>query len=270
MISVIIPLYNKEKCIERTIKSVLKQTYSDFELLVIDDGSTDDSKKVVMSIDDSRIKYYYKVNGGVSSARNFGVHKATFKWVFFLDADDILLDTALEKLISSGNKLKNMDVIVGGLIFKDGNKETRISVSKTKILKNPLKSLMLWQIFPRTGNLLITKAAYLNLGGFDERVSYNEDWGFVLKMCTMYQMACIPDITMIYMDDFKTLSQKYTPIEKDFCYYMSSLSIENLLVNYFIFRQYFWSYQRRLDMKDMEGAVFLKNEMRKRFSILDV
>ena len=85
----------------------------------------------------------------------------------------------------------------------------------------------------------------------------------------MYQMACIPDITMVYMDDFKTLSQKYAPIENDFCNYMSSLSIANPWVNYFIYRQYIWSYQRRLDMNDMEGATFLRNEMKRRFSFSD-
>lgn len=269
MISVIIPLYNKEKCIERTIKSVLKQTYSDFELLVIDDGSTDNSKNVVLSINDTRIKYFFKENGGVSSARNYGVHKATTKWIFFLDADDVLLDITLEKLVSCSKKYPNMDIVVGGLLLKDGVNEVRISASKMNVLKNPLKNWALWQIFPRTGNLLITKAAYLNLGGFDERISYNEDWGFILKMCAMYQMACIPDITMVYMDDFKTLSQKYAPIENDFCNYMSSLSIANPWVNYFIYRQYIWSYQRRLDMNDMEGATFLRNEMKRRFSFSD-
>ena len=83
LFSVIIPLYNKEKCIKDTIFSVLSQTYANFEIIVVDDGSTDNSATNVKSINDYRIKYYYKDNGGVSSARNYGISKAKGGWIFF-------------------------------------------------------------------------------------------------------------------------------------------------------------------------------------------
>lgn len=87
--SVIIPLYNKEKFVLDTIKSVLSQTYTDYEIIVVDDSSTDKSYSIVTSINDSRIKIFQKTNGGVSLARNYGIQKAKGDYVCFLDADDI-------------------------------------------------------------------------------------------------------------------------------------------------------------------------------------
>ena len=86
--SVVIPLYNKEKYIARSISSVLHQTYENFELLVIDDGSTDESCRVAASIEDSRIRLIHKKNGGESSARNFGIKHSSNDYIAFLDADD--------------------------------------------------------------------------------------------------------------------------------------------------------------------------------------
>ena len=93
--SVIIPLYNKETTILKTLDSVLAQTYPHFEVVVVDDGSTDRSAELVTSLADSRIRYFKKENGGPSSARNLGVEKAEKEWLLFLDADDLLLGNAL-------------------------------------------------------------------------------------------------------------------------------------------------------------------------------
>lgn len=87
--SIITPLYNKEQYIADTIDSVLAQTYTDFELIVINDSSTDNSVEIVKSYKDKRIRLYSKPNGGVSAARNFGIKKAKGEVVCFLDADDI-------------------------------------------------------------------------------------------------------------------------------------------------------------------------------------
>uniref|UniRef100_UPI002666B07F glycosyltransferase family 2 protein n=1 Tax=Holdemanella biformis TaxID=1735 RepID=UPI002666B07F len=91
LVSIIIPLYNKESSIRSTIDSVLNQNFSNFEIVVVDDGSTDNSSTIVKNINDNRIHYYYKDNEGVSVARNYGVQKAFGEWVMFLDAGGVLL-----------------------------------------------------------------------------------------------------------------------------------------------------------------------------------
>ncbi|HAT66053.1 MAG TPA: glycosyltransferase family 2 protein, partial [Flavobacteriaceae bacterium] len=88
MISVIIPLYNKERFIGETIQSVLNQSFADFELILINDGSTDKSEAVVKTFNDPRIRYKSIANSGVSVARNTGIELAKFPWIAFLDADD--------------------------------------------------------------------------------------------------------------------------------------------------------------------------------------
>ena len=93
--SIIIPLYNKEKYILDTINSVLNQTYTDYEVIVVDDSSTDNSWRVVNTVKDDRVKVFRKKNEGVSLARNYGISRATGDFVCFLDADDLWLESYL-------------------------------------------------------------------------------------------------------------------------------------------------------------------------------
>ena len=88
MISVVIPLYNKEKQIKRTLQSVLTQTFQDFEIVIVNDGSTDNSTIEVEKIKDSRIRLIHQENAGVSAARNKGIEEAKYELIAFLDADD--------------------------------------------------------------------------------------------------------------------------------------------------------------------------------------
>ena len=99
VVSVIIPMYNKEKNIARTIDSVLAQDYPWWELVVVDDGSSDGSVSVVERYEDARIRLFRKENGGVSAARNYGVQKATGEYVVYLDADDSLMPSCLLTLL---------------------------------------------------------------------------------------------------------------------------------------------------------------------------
>ena len=123
LVSIIIPLYNKESSIRSTIDSVLNQKFSNFEIVVVDDGSTDNSSTIVKNINDNRIHYYYKDNEGVSDARNYGVQKAFGEWVMFLDADDVLLDSAIDTLLGPINAL-DIDVCCGNFYIMRNNKKT--------------------------------------------------------------------------------------------------------------------------------------------------
>ena len=97
-LSIIIPLYNKQNYILKTVNSVLSQDVDDYEIVIVDDGSTDNSVKVVESIADSHIRLFRKENGGPSSARNYGVRMAKGEWILFLDADDALEKNAINTL----------------------------------------------------------------------------------------------------------------------------------------------------------------------------
>jgi glycosyltransferase involved in cell wall biosynthesis len=100
LVTIIIPAYNASKYINETLNSVLEQSFSDFEILIIDDGSTDDLCDKVRQFKDERILYYYQENKGVSAARNFGFSKAKGKYVVFFDADDVMGDNFLQSRLA--------------------------------------------------------------------------------------------------------------------------------------------------------------------------
>ena len=99
MISVIIPTYNREKFLPATIDSVLRQTYSDYEIIVVDDGSTDGTQEVIEKLYGGKLKYIYKNNGGPASARNVGLKNASGNYIAFLDSDDLWFPEKLETQI---------------------------------------------------------------------------------------------------------------------------------------------------------------------------
>jgi glycosyltransferase involved in cell wall biosynthesis len=99
LVSVITPTYNRAHILEIAIQSILSQTYDNWEFIIVDDGSTDDTKEFVASHHDPRIKYLYKENGGPCAARNFGIAHAKGKWITYLDSDDILFQNCLEIMV---------------------------------------------------------------------------------------------------------------------------------------------------------------------------
>ena len=130
-ISIIVPVYNTEKYLTRCLDSILGQSFTDFELLLIDDGSTDGSGLICDSYADRdrRIRVFYKKNGGVSSARNLGIDKAQGEWLYFVDSDDELLPDGLKVLVD--NISDDVDVVMGGYEKYDVNGHVVETVGKT-------------------------------------------------------------------------------------------------------------------------------------------
>lgn len=115
-ISVIVPIYNAEKHLHCCINSILAQTFTDFELLLVDDGSTDNSGKICdeYTAKDNRIRGFHKRNGGVSSARNLGLDNVNGDWITFVDSDDWIEEDAFEKTINGAD----CDLVVGAMFFE--------------------------------------------------------------------------------------------------------------------------------------------------------
>ena len=117
-ISVVIPLYNKENAIVKTLQSVFDQTISDFEVVVVDDGSTDNSLEVVRAIRDARIRVIHKENGGVSSARNVGIKAAKGQYVALLDGDDLWQPNGLLAVL-----LESVAQIKSGALVREDHRQ---------------------------------------------------------------------------------------------------------------------------------------------------
>ena len=183
--SVIIPTYNREKLIGRAIKSVLNQSFSDFEIIVIDDGSKDTTKGVVNSFKDQRIKYIYQENKERSAARNNGIRNTTGKWICFLDSDDYVKPNFLFNLHNEISK-NNFDCYLIGHTKKFNNK---VEVS----IKDPLPELDYVVDYCLTNNetiptcSLITRRSIFLTYNFDERFNNWEDTYLYLILLSKYQ-----------------------------------------------------------------------------------
>lgn len=224
MISVIVPLYNKAATIERCIKSVLAQTYDDWELLIIDDGSTDDSSKIVEKYSDNKkIHYHYKKNGGVSSARNSGIKLAKGEWITYIDADDYFLPEALQILFELTFKMQTKISAANFLREKNGSRRKVCIGKKECVIRNNYKAWFFRFCFPRAGAALFHNSI-LKDHLFDESLSRYEDAKSLFDILRDNKVSYSPECVMVYSCDNNNLSCKSSDISKDFTF---SMDFEN-------------------------------------------
>ncbi|MCU7551292.1 glycosyltransferase family 2 protein [Chitinophagaceae bacterium LB-8] len=188
-VSVIMPAYNAAKYISASIESVLQQTYSNWELIVVDDGSKDDTKAIVLAYvqKDNRIKYHWQPNGKLGNARNSGIRNATGKWITFLDSDDLWACNKLEKQIEAAHKNKDVDVIFTGGYFFNDDDLTKLTPYPTLLGKfGPKEMYKLEYQSNYIANLsVMVKREYIDKIGFQDehRFIYGcEDWDYWIRL----------------------------------------------------------------------------------------
>lgn len=126
-ISIIVPIYNAEKYLNKCIKSLINQTKENLEFILVNDGSTDSSEEIIKSYKDKRIKYFKNKNQGIGKTRNFGMKKATGKYIMFLDSDDYLATNACEELFSKAEK-DNLDLVINNFYRVEEETEKKVEV----------------------------------------------------------------------------------------------------------------------------------------------
>lgn len=216
MISIITPVYNKEKHLKKTIESILNQTEKDFELILINDGSTDNSLNIIKEYKekDPRIKLFDQTNKGVSTARNVGINHAKGEYITFFDADDSMYEEALKIM---KEKIGSNDI----LMFK-----TRV-IEKGKNYIRPKhrafkKDFLIHYIdnkFQPTMNGYLIRREFLIREGiyFNENIDYGEDMEFVIRLLSKTQkIKQIDDILNAYNKENQSLSKESLKlIDKD-------------------------------------------------------
>ncbi len=219
--SIVIPLYNKEKNIGSTIDSVLNQTFSDFELIVVDDGSTDRSAEIVASYDDPRIRLIKKENGGVSSARNRGVKSSVGHYLYFLDADDIMVAECLEKFDELVEMFPSYNVYASNFfMYHVGKSEEPFLPAKSEcfLIVNPFRSMLNGDLFLRVGNNIINRNYAVNFR-FDEKICIYEDLDYYLRIIESQCLPYTPLCLYRYCIDNVMLSVSLKRIDEHFAYY---------------------------------------------------
>lgn len=214
-ISVIIPLYNKAPYIKRAIDSVLAQTIQDFEIIIVNDGSTDGSEKIIEEYSDSRIHLINQENQGVSAARNHGVDVAQANLVAFLDADDEWLPEFLDVI------LKMRDIwpdagLYGTKWYECSSENHRLKISTTikfsyKLISSPFKYMVENGDFPiSSSTVAIPKSTIEKVGYFKVGVPFAEDHEYWARIALYYPFACnITPSAVVYKNIPDSACQKY-------------------------------------------------------------
>ena len=222
-ISVIIPLFNKSSYIARALNSVLNQTYQDFEVIVVDDGSTDDGAEIVVGFNDSRIRLIRQENRGVSAARNRGVNEATSDFIAFLDADDEWMPRHLETIIRL--RVKFPDAGMYTTSYKIRTNDGTIQWAKYEfipdapwegILPNYFKSGCTGDFPVSSSNVVIPLKIFREMSGFHEGYWWGEDVDLFGRIALKYPVAFSWELGAVYYcDNTNRLSTRRHPLDHE-------------------------------------------------------
>lgn len=215
LISVIIPLYNKEAIIEQTVKSVLSQSFKDFELIIVDDGSTDGSYGIVENIHDSRLRLIQQENGGPSKARNTGVEHASGEWIVFLDADDELLPGAIETFEKLTKLHSEADIIDCGRIIRTGSHDNIVLDSENGLIDNNFRAWFFYQIAPGAGATVYRKRVVSECP-YPVHIRRYEDAEFLFRILRKAKVYSARDIVEVHNNDYAEASSVRRNITDDF------------------------------------------------------
>ena len=214
LVSVITPCFNASNYLKEAIESVLKQTHQQFEFIVVNDGSTDDSETIITNFQDERIRYFYQTNQGQCVASNFGLSKATGDYIKFFDADDVMNETHLEAQLKKLNGRTDAIASCAWGRFYDANPLS------AKFIPEPVWKEMnsldwikssLAQTYDMMGGWLwlIPKQILQKSGGWDERLSLNNDFEFSMRLLlNVTDVLFAAEAKMYYRSGMDSLSQR--------------------------------------------------------------
>jgi glycosyltransferase involved in cell wall biosynthesis len=213
LISVIIPVYNGEKTILETIESVLNQTFSDFELIVINDGSTDSTLEIIQGIQDPRLKVFSYPNSGLPVSRNRGFSHSVGEFIAFLDADDLWTSDKLEaQLIALQTNPKAAVAYSWTDLIDESGQFLRECCHITE--NGDVYAKLLLTCFVASGsNPLIRRQAFVEVGGFDESIAASQDFDLYLRLAARYHYAAVPFPQVLYRISTNSMSTNIRRLE---------------------------------------------------------
>ena len=212
--SIIIPLYNKAEFIRETVGYVLEQTFSDFEIVIVDDGSTDDGLTKISDLKDLRIKSFRQKNQGVSVARNKAMEIATGEYYCFLDGDDEWTPNHLESLYNAIQMFPNAGMYCGRYKTKVGRTHfvdchiSHISDDYEGYVQDFFESSFVNRV-ALTSAVCIKKEVFAEVGGFDKNISSGQDLDYWIRIALIFPVVICKEVTLIYnyLPDNKSLSK---------------------------------------------------------------
>jgi glycosyltransferase involved in cell wall biosynthesis len=228
VISVVIPIYNKEHFIYKTIESVLKQRFELFELLLINDGSTDNSLREVQKFQDERIRIISIKRSGVSKARNIGIENSKFNWIAFLDADDYWAENFLDSVVDGIDRFPKQKLFATGRTHFFSNSSMRY---ENEFLPNEGDTSILnfFQVISKhlplinSSNTVIKKTHFNASGFFREDQRMHEDHDLWMRLCINEEVVFINKNLSFYRNTEEETASKLYYEPEDFCIFLNTL-----------------------------------------------
>jgi glycosyltransferase involved in cell wall biosynthesis len=196
--SIILPAYNAEDSIGATIASVLNQRYEDFELLVIDDGSTDGTIDVVKEFRDPRIQTFLGDHAGPAAARNRGLEMAGREFVAFIDADDLWTPDKLALQIMRLEECPDAGAVYSWTVFIDENAQVLFAQAPVSYQGNVLPQMLVSCFVGSGSNILARRASLSAVGHFDPLLKCTDDWDYLLRLAGRYPFVLVPKFQVCY------------------------------------------------------------------------
>lgn len=198
VVSVVTPTYNRAGFLPQAVESVLAQTFGDFELIVVDDGSTDDTPEVMRSyLQDPRVRYLTQPNQGQSVARNRGIAEAKGEYICFLDSDNAWREDKLEKSLAVFQAHPDYHVVYGDFIIIDES-GTELGVNRMNRHTGFVTPQLLKDNFVSMNTTMTRKYCFDEMGAFDEKDRLAEDYGLWLRLSTCYRFYYLPEVLGYY------------------------------------------------------------------------
>ena len=213
-ISVIIPAYNAEKTILETIASVQNQTFSNFEIIVINDGSTDSTLQLLEGLNDDRLYVVSYPDGGLSVARNRGVKQARGKFIAFLDADDLWTPDKLELQLADLQANPKAGVVYSWTHFMDEFGNLFRGDSTLRFEGNVLADLLTWNFIAIGSNPMVRKEAIIATGEFIPEAGGASDWDYWLRLALNWDYVVVPKRQIFYRLTTGSISSNINQMEQ--------------------------------------------------------
>lgn len=212
-VSVIICVYNGANTIARTIASVLNQTFIEFELLIINDGSKDHTLEVVSQFDDRRIQVFSYSNAGLATSRNRGLAMATGDYIAFIDADDLWSVDKLEDQVKALEENPKAAVAYSWVDRIDEGDRVICQGGHHTATGNVFAHLLLADITDSGSNALIGKSAFNEVGTYEESMPSGQDWDMAIRLAARYEFVVVPRSQVFYRASSRSISANVLRLE---------------------------------------------------------
>lgn len=213
-VSVIVPVYNGAETISKTLESVLAQTYKDIEIIVVNDGSTDDTLSVISAFEKDRVRVFSQKNSGAPAARNYGLAQAKGDYISFIDADDLWSKDKVESQVAV---LDHSDPKVGVVYSWTAlidSKDTVFSyLPKKACIGDVYKRILTTNFLISGSNAMIRKVCIDQVGGMDTSLKYTDDWDFFIRLASVCHFSVVPKYQIYYRQSNTSITAQVSKSE---------------------------------------------------------